>query len=139
VFGEIPESKWRKSGVNAILNGINLTAGKYGELGGKKFAEAFGKHAAIKLFFMGAGSSGIGDAIDWGAGKIVNDDGHGFLMNYSIWTQAFFKDGGKTALLYLSPAYRKYKKNNFAPIFGNGATNMGMQYIFYLMGFSSNK
>jgi len=67
-------------------------------MGSEIFTKAFGIFVLIKLFFIGTLSSGIGDAIDLGFSRSVNNNGIGLLMNYSIWTQAFFKDGSKSGL-----------------------------------------
>lgn len=82
----------------------------------------------------------VGDALDLGFSKVVKDDGAGFLMNYAIWTQAFFKDGSKTGLMYLIPEYSDYKKGKFwGPVFGGGMRNMGLQYLFSIMGIGSKR
>lgn len=117
--------------------GTNLLAGKSGELGKETFSKAFGKFAPLRLFFAGAASSGVGDVLDLGFSKIVKDDGAGFLMNYAIWTQAFFKDGSKTGLMYLIPEYSNYKEGKFwGPVFKNGGRNIGLQYLFSILGSS---
>jgi hypothetical protein len=137
--GRMSELTLNKAIINGSLNGFNLISGKYGEMGGETFSKAFGKFAPIKLFFAGALSSGIGDAVDLGFSRAVNNNGLGLLMNYSIWTQAFLKDGSKTGLLYLIPEYNDYKKGNFAPVFNSGIINVGFQYLFHIMGVGSKK
>lgn len=134
--GSVKRPGLREFTTNAALSGFNLIAGKYGELGEESFKKAFGSWAPLKLFFAGAASSAIGDALDRGWSSMVkNDGGHGLLFNYSIWTQSFFKDGSKTGLLYLIPEYKDYKKGKFwGPVFSGGGRNIGLQYLFAMMG-----
>jgi hypothetical protein len=86
---------------------------------------------------MGAATSGVGDALDYGAGSLISDHSNPLLMNYAVWTQAFFKDGTKTGVLFLSKKYRDYKDFKFSTIFNAGISNVGLQYFFLLQGVMS--
>jgi RHS repeat-associated protein len=139
--GEVKRPDFAAFATNSTLNGFNLIAGKFGEMGGESFRKAFGNYAPVKLFFVGAASSSISDALDIGwSSTVKNSGGHGLLFNYSIWTQAFFKDGSKSGLLYLIPEYNKYKNGKFwGPVFSGGGRNMGLQYLFAIMGIGGTK